>query len=145
MGRTATYLYCVVDAPKAPSLAGVPRGLPQASPPAVRAAGRSLWLVTADVPLATYGEDALESALRDLEWVAEVAVAHENVVEHFTGQKGLTVVPAQLFTMFSSPERALAETRSRRRQIAAIVRRISGCEEWGVRVTRGPSAGRPAG
>jgi hypothetical protein len=38
--------------------------------------------------------------------------------------------------MFSNDERALEEMRSRRRDILAVARRIAGCEEWGVRITR---------
>jgi hypothetical protein len=71
-----------------------------------------------------------------MSWVGEVAVAHEAVVEHFTRLKGATVVPAKLFTMFSSLDRALADTRSRRDDIIEAVKRIAGCEEWGVRILR---------
>jgi hypothetical protein len=101
-----------------------------------------LWVVTSDVPLDTYGPDALERSLRDLDWVARVAVAHEGVVERFARQRTSTTVPMKLFTMFSAPERAIAETRSRSREIASVVRRIAGCEEWGVRVVRRPAAAR---
>jgi hypothetical protein len=54
----------------------------------------------------------------------------------------------KLFTMFSSPERALADLRERRRDIATILRRVRGCQEWGVRITHGvppsPVRRRPA-
>jgi hypothetical protein len=91
-----------------------------------------------EVPLETYGPDALDRALADLPWVAQIALAHEHVVEHFARQRGSTAVPMKLFTMFSSADRALDETRLRSRQIAVIVKRIAGCEEWGVRITRRP-------
>jgi len=44
----------------------------------------------------------------------------------------------KLFTMFSTVDRAVAETRSRRKDIDAVVKRIAGCEEWGVRIVRTP-------
>src|SRR5205085_5370264 len=107
-----------------------------AAPATVRPAGRSLWIVAAEVPLAIYGQPALESALQDMNWVGAVAMAHEQVVEGFSRQRGCTVIPMKLFTMFSTEKRAVEATRSRAPEIAAMAKRISGCEEWGVRITR---------
>ncbi|MEO6237991.1 MAG: GvpL/GvpF family gas vesicle protein, partial [Vicinamibacterales bacterium] len=90
---------------------------------------------TADVPLDVYGPDVLEPRLRDLEWVSEAAIAHEAVVEHFARATG-AVVPAKLFTMFSSRKRALDEIGDRRASIERAMKHISGSEEWGVRVSR---------
>jgi hypothetical protein len=71
-----------------------------------------------------------------MDWVAAIAVAHEGVVEHFARLPRATVVPMKLFTMFSSSDRAIEDVRGRRADIQAIVKRIAGCEEWGVRMTR---------
>ncbi len=142
MAERAVYVYCIVDAPKRPAMGRVPRGLPGASAPATESLGGTLWLIAATVPLDTYGSGPLEASLRDLDWVGRVAVAHEAVVEHFTKLKDATVVPAKLFTMFSTMARAVADTRSRRREIASVIRRIAGCEEWGVRVIRSAPAAR---
>jgi hypothetical protein len=136
MSETATYVYCIVHAAASPKTTRVPSGLPGATRPSIVPVARSLWLAVAGVPLATYGPGPLETALRDMQWVADVAVAHEAVVEHFSRQSGVAVIPMKLFTMFSSEERAVDQTRSRQRDVQAITRRIAGCEEWGVRVTR---------
>jgi hypothetical protein len=144
MAPTATYLYCVVHAARTPALARVPSGVPGAGRPVVRPAGKSLWAVVAEVPLDTYGSDALESRLRDMEWVAKTAMAHQSVVEYFSRRRGSTVVPMKLFTMFTTIDRAIEETRSRRREIARVVKRIAGCEEWGVRITRRPPPVTPS-
>lgn len=136
MDGTATYVYCIVHAAGAPRTARVPHGLPRATRPSIAAVTRSLSLVIATVPLETYGSGPLEAALQDMQWVADVAVAHEAVVEHFARQSGLTVIPMKLFTMFTSDARATEETRSRRRDLEAVASRIAGCEEWGVRITR---------
>jgi hypothetical protein len=133
---SAIYLYCVVYAADVPRISRVPGGLPGAAPLTVRAAGRSLWIVIAEVPLDVYGEPALASALQDLNWVGTVAMAHEQVVGQFSRQRGCTVIPMKLFTMFSTEKRAVEATRSRAREITAAAKRISGCEEWGVRITR---------
>ena len=144
MGGTATYLYGIVHAARRPAAGRAPAGVPGGSRVTVHAVGRSLWVIAADVPLDTYGPQAIQSRLRDMEWVAQVAIAHENVVEHFSRQRTSTVLPMKLFTLFSTVERTVAETGSQRRAIGAAVKRIAGCEEWGVRMTRVPAAARVA-
>ena len=81
---TAVYLYCVVRAARRPPLARVPTGLPGGTRPAAEKLTALLWLITSDVPLDAYGPPQLESRLRDLDWVSQVALAHESVVEHFS-------------------------------------------------------------
>jgi len=137
---TATYLYCVVKAPRAPSLARVPAGLAGATAPAAHRVAPSLWLIAADVPLSIYASPELDSRLRDLDWVARAALAHEGVVEHFARSRAASVIPAKLFTMFSSIEKALADVAGRRTSLDRVMKRISGCEEWGIRITRQPAA-----
>jgi hypothetical protein len=143
--RTATYVYCIVHAEAAPKAARAPQGLPGAARPSVLPAGRSLWIVVAEVPLERYGPAPLEISLRDMQWVADVAVAHEAVVEHFSRQPRTTVIPMKLFTMFSTAERAVEDMRSRRRDLDPVLKRIAGCEEWGVRITRTVPARRKGG
>ena len=130
------YLYCVANAARKPSTARAPHGMPGATTPeAVHVTG-SLWLILAEVPLDTYGGDQLENRLADLEWVGQIAMAHERVVEHFAGKSGQVVIPMKLFTMFSNRARAISEIAARRSSIDAAVRRIANAEEWGIRVMR---------
>ena len=136
---TALYVYCICRAPRRPRMVRVPRGVPGATPPGLQQVAAALWLVTSSVPLDVYGAGNLEPRLRDLDWVADVAVAHEAVNEFVARGKGAAVVPMKLFTMFSSPERAGADVRARRSAIDRAIRHIAGCEEWGVRVTRDPT------
>ena len=143
MSDIATYVYCLAHAASSPKTVRVPSGLPGATRPSIVPVARSLWLAVAEVPLDTYGPGPLETALRDMPWVTDVAVAHEAVVEHFARQARVTVIPMKLFTMFSSLERAIDQSRSHQRDIQPIIRRIAGCEEWGVRMTR-KSGGTPA-
>jgi hypothetical protein len=143
MPATAAYVYCIVKSSRKPSLSRVPRGLPGAAAPQARDAGRGLWCVLAQVPLETYGPEAVEPALSNMAWVSDVALAHEAVVEHFARQRGVTTVPMKLLTMFATPERAVADVQARRRRLEAVARRIGGCEEWGVRIARGAGP-RPA-
>jgi hypothetical protein len=128
------YVYCLVAAARRPSRSGLPAGLPGASRPELTAVADGLFLVTCDVPLSMYGPDQLGRRLRSLEWVADVAVAHEALVEHFARLRGATVVPMKMFTMFSTIEKAADDIRRRRRTIDRAVRRVAGCEEWGMRI-----------
>jgi len=129
---TVTYVYCLIQSARAPSLSGAPAGLPGAGKPRAIDAGGGLWLVAAHAPLSRYGEKPIEKGLQDLAWVSSVAVPHEAVVEHLA-RKG-TVVPMKLFTLFRSDERALEHVARERRRIDRVLQRIEGREEWGLRV-----------
>lgn len=130
--QTATYLYCVIESRQAPSLGGAPRGLPGAGRPRLLEALPSLWLAAGDAPLAGYGQPAIEAGLHDLDWVARCAVAHERVVEHFA--RTATVIPMKLFTLFTSDDRAVAHIHKMRKKLENVLRGVSGCQEWGVRI-----------
>ena len=140
----ATYLYSVVKRATRPDLAKAPGGVAGATRPEVVPVGKSLWLIVAEVPLELYGPEQIESALRDLRWVGDVALAHEAVVEYVGRLRGATVIPMKLFTLFTTRERAVEEIQGRRRDLESVARRITGSEEWGVRVTRAPRPGARA-
>jgi hypothetical protein len=137
---SAVYIYCLVRATRRPRITRAPGGVPGGAAPSLLDLGQSLWLVTSDVPLDVYGPEKLEPRLRDLDWVASVAVAHEAVTEFFARMRGTTVVPMKLLTMFSSADKAAADVRARRAAIRQAMQHIAGCEEWGIRVTRRPAA-----
>jgi hypothetical protein len=138
MADAAIYVYCVLQAASFGARARGRGGLPGASRPLALDLGRGLWAVASEVPLSKYGPAEIEAGLRNLEWVAEVAVAHDAVVEHFGTRRGATVVPLKLFTMFSSEERAIADLRANRPALSAALKRVRGCDEWGVRLVRTP-------
>ena len=129
---TATYLYCLVQSPRQPSLRGAPAGLPGAGRPRTIDGGRGLWLVAADAPLDRYGERPIGKGLSDLSWVSPVAVAHEAVVEHLA--RSGTVVPMKLLTLFRTDARAVAHVARQRPRIDRLLKRLEGREEWGLRV-----------
>lgn len=129
---TATYVYALVHAGRRPDAGRRPRGLPGTGPVRLLDAGRGLWLVVGDAPLARYGAGAIERGLRDLGWVSACAVAHERVVEHFMARGD--VVPMKLFTLFGDDERALAHVARARRRLDALLARVAGRQEWGLRL-----------
>jgi gas vesicle protein GvpL/GvpF len=132
-GGTATYVYALVEADTEPPLASFPEGLPGAGPPRLLAVGERLWLLVADAPLDRYGQKAIDRSLHDLEWVSACAVGHERMVEHLTGR--VTVLPMKLFTLFRSDARARAHATGARARWTALLRRVRGRREWGVRIS----------
>jgi hypothetical protein len=134
--KTATYVYCVIRSPEKPSVVGIPEGVPYGSSPGVLPVSRELWVVTSSVRLDVYGIGPLETLLRDLDAVGRVALAHEAVVEHFGRRDDMTVVPMKLFTMFSTPQRAVSDIAARRKSLDSAMKRIEQAEEWGIRVIR---------
>jgi hypothetical protein len=128
----ATYVYALVQRRRAPVVTRAPRGLPGTGRARVLDAGDELWLVVADAPVSRYGEAPLEARLRDLEWVASCAAAHEAVVEFAT--RAGTTVPLKLFTLFNNDARALEHIRRMRPTIERVLDRVAGRQEWGVRV-----------
>jgi hypothetical protein len=96
----------------------------------------------ATVPGEDYDESALARGLQDLDWVGSRAMAHESVVEHFLG--AAAVLPMQLFTLFTSDERALAHVTRDRARIDRILGRIERQVEWGVRLSFDADAVRAA-
>jgi hypothetical protein len=128
----ATYVYGLLRASKAPSLAGAPPGLPQTGPVRAFEAADGLWVIATDAPLDSYSAEAIEAGLVDLAWVTARATAHEQVVEHV--MKLGTLVPMKLFTLYLDDARATADLHKRRRAIARVLDRIEGKVEWGIRV-----------
>ena len=62
--RKGTYVYCVVAAPRRPTLRRALRGLPGMGSVRLLDVDRGMWLVVADAPLDRYGEDAINRDYR---------------------------------------------------------------------------------
>ena len=82
----------------------------------------STWLVVTSVPARDYASEALARGMQDMDWVGRRAMAHEAAVEQFL--TAAAVLPLQLFTLFTSDERALADFARRRGSIDRILKRI---------------------
>ncbi len=144
MSTSAVYVYCVAQLPAVPARVRVPPGLPGGTRPELLAIAPRLFAVVADVPLPEYSPEKIEGKLRDIEWVAEVAVAHEKVVEYFAARDNATILPMKLFTMFASRDKARGDLRARKNVLTSVLRRVRGCREWGIRIVRTQSRGAPA-
>ena len=137
-----TYVYCLVRSVRRPALRAMPAPMPGGDRVRLIDAGDGLWIVVSSVPAAEYDEAALATGLQNLEWVGRRAVAHEGVVERFLPAPA--VLPMQLFTLFTSDERAAEHVQRDRRRIDRILSRIERQLEWGLRLTFDEKAVREA-
>lgn len=76
--------------------------------------------------------DRLNEKMEDLEWLAGASVRHQRVVSEIA--RHAAVVPARFGTVFLGENSLAADVRRRRRQLESAFRRISGADEWGVKV-----------
>ena len=137
---TLTYVYCLVRSDRRPGLRRGTRPVPGALDLDLLAGGDDIWLVVSHVSDSQYDEAALATGLRNMDWVAARAIAHETVVEQFLGAPA--VLPMQLLTLFTSDERALAYVARNRRRIERVLSRVARQHEWGVRLTFDEKAAR---
>jgi Gas vesicle synthesis protein GvpL/GvpF len=130
------YVYCVGEAGELGRLVG--GELPEAIEAGTGleliegggAGGGRLAAVGSAVPLGVYGEETLPARLADPLWVAERAMRHERVVEHFARRAG--VVPLRFGTIYLRREGVVRMLAERGAVLAAAVARLRGREEWGV-------------
>lgn len=134
----ATYVYCVVRAARQPAVEDGLEPMPGAGAPRLLPFASKTWLVVADVPLAAFGQDALDKRLQDVDWMSRCGVAHQAVIESFLGSDA--VVPMTLFTIFANDARALAEAKKDAARLDASLDRVAGRVEWVVRVLRGDAS-----
>ena len=131
--KNGYYVYCVAESVAAEQLDAA------SFPVAIEDDAKLEWVTANDlaalsstVPLDSYGEEALAEHLGDATWTAVRAMRHETVVEYVA--KRTSVVPLRFGTIYlerAGIERMLAE---KGRDLAQIIERLRGREEWGVNV-----------
>lgn len=89
----------------------------------------------------TYSEPVLSTRLEDLAWVGRRGLEHERVVTWFVDQAG--IVPARLFTLYSSPDALVEEVAGRSELIVNLLARFSDLLEWHLKVSYDPEAMAP--
>jgi hypothetical protein len=141
-GQVATYVFCLVQSRRAPSMRGVPDSLPGAGAPRAIPVDRDVWAVVADAPLNRFSEKELEKNLQDLEAVSRHAMAHASVIEFLF--RRWPVIPLKLFTLFSSDDRARQSLYSRRSTLRRLFAQLRGLEEWAVRIVAGEAEAQSA-
>lgn len=143
MTETGNWLYTVtrdLDRRSLDELTGV------AGEPLRTVEGAGLVAVLGTVPLDSFGEQALHRNLEDLDWLSQVARAHDRVVDTVARQGA--AVPLRLATVYLDDERVRATLQARERDFARALDRVTGRTEWGVKALAEPPRGRepePAG
>jgi hypothetical protein len=127
-----TYVYALVRAPRRPSLRGAPAGPPASQELRLLPAGDRLWLAVASVPEQDYDADAVRSGLREIDWLAPRALAHEAVVEHFLHAPAL--LPMPVLTLFTSDRRAVEYVAANRERIERLLERVEERVQWILRL-----------
>lgn len=132
-GGGALYVYCVGARDELARLFGgeLPDAMEGARGVVLVEAG-DLAAVACAVPLADYGEGALESRLTDAAWTARRALRHEHAVEHFA--RRATVVPLRFGTIYLRRENVARMLEERSAQLRSALARLEGREEWGLNV-----------
>jgi len=131
MSELAIYVYCIAESAAASQLP------PSSLPAAIEEESKLEWVVSNDlaalsspVPLASYSEESLAEHLSDASWTAVRAMRHETVIEYVA--RRASVVPLRFGTIYlerAGVERMLED---KRRELAQIIERLRGREEWGV-------------
>jgi hypothetical protein len=80
LSEPATYVFCLVQSDSAPSMRGVPQGIPGGGAPRALAVDRGLWAIVADAPLDRFSGEQLQEELQDLEALSRHALAHASIV-----------------------------------------------------------------
>jgi Gas vesicle synthesis protein GvpL/GvpF len=133
MSDHAYYVYCIAESAAAAELPA------ESLPAPIEEDAKLEWIAVDDlaalssrVPLASYSEDKLAEHLSDASWTAVRAMRHETVMEYVA--KRAALVPLRFGTIYlerAGVERMLAE---KRKELAQILERLRGREEWGVNV-----------
>ncbi|HEX6694632.1 MAG TPA: GvpL/GvpF family gas vesicle protein [Longimicrobiales bacterium] len=123
------YVYGFVpDAAQAPQALG---GVTGAHVEVVRAAG--VHAVVSYLPAAEFSPDVIDAQIGNLDWVGARGLEHERVVAWFVDHS--EILPASLFTLFSSIEALQAHAIERAHAVHEALARLNGHREWDLKVT----------
>ena len=96
---------------------------------ALPCAGLVCWVSRVD--RAEFAEN-LAGNMENLEWLAEVSVRHQHAVAAIA--RSHDILPARFGTVFRGASSLTADVEKRKLSLARDLKRVAGCEEWGVKV-----------
>jgi len=86
--------------------------------------------------------DELNHHMQNLDWLAGAGVRHQQAVAEIASKA--EVLPARFATVFLSDDSLRRHVRSEKSMLEAAFERISGCDEWGVKIYALPPTAAPA-
>ena len=119
-----------------------PGGLPGAEPPRALPLPDGLTAIVATLPAREYAAEAVNGKLRDMHWVSKAALGHEQLLETLM-RSSRALLPMKLLTLFSGDARLIADLRGQRAMLARAASKVSGCEEYGLRIFAIDAASQP--
>ncbi|HLK34496.1 MAG TPA: GvpL/GvpF family gas vesicle protein, partial [Terriglobales bacterium] len=126
--KQVAYLYGI-SATGEGTLAGVAGVDGRAAVQAIACSGLVCWI--SEVDKKEFADD-LAGNMENLEWLAEVSVRHQQVVAAIAGKRD--ILPARFGTVFHSAASLGADVAKHTAELKQDLKRISGCEEWGVKI-----------
>ncbi|MFP5071949.1 GvpL/GvpF family gas vesicle protein [Pseudonocardia nantongensis] len=137
MSRFYVYAVCgEAPDPAADGLTGISGSAVEVLPCA------DLLAVVSEVPTEEFSAERLEESMQDLQWLAATARAHHDVVDGVG--RHTAVAPLSLATVFDDRTRVQQAIEARRDGLAAVLDRVRGRAEWGIKVFRPEAPSRPA-
>lgn len=91
----------------------------------------NLGAVVSRVPLSQFGEAVLEEKVQDLHWLEEKVRLHQELLQQIMKER--TIIPMKFGTIFQSQERLRDILGEQREHFQALLKNLSGHEEWGVK------------
>ena len=129
----ALYLYCIGESDMlAPFLKADLPGAIESDVRIEMVADSGLGAILSAVPIADYGENALEERLGNASWAAVRVMRHQQVVEHFA--RRASVIPLRFGTIYLRRDRVEQMLAENGAEFLSIIERLRGREEWGVNV-----------
>ncbi|MBN6057513.1 GvpL/GvpF family gas vesicle protein [Nonomuraea sp. RK-328] len=130
---SGTYLYAVAE--EHPGREGAfPQGVAGGEVRVIGRAGLAAYVST--VSLDQFGEEPLRRSMEDLDWLEEIARAHDRVVEAVARETA--VVPVRLVTVYSGDAQVGTLLEERQDDFTRALARVAGRQEWGVKVYAAP-------
>jgi hypothetical protein len=128
---TALYLYAISTAAKGavPILGTGIDGEQTAR--GIKLGNVTCWI--SDVDALLFASE-LERNVDNLDWLAEATLRHQRVVSEVAALPDTTVLPARFGTVFSSVRALEADVKARQAELTQGFKRVSGADEWGVKV-----------
>ncbi|GAA1971640.1 GvpL/GvpF family gas vesicle protein [Catenulispora subtropica] len=122
------WLYAVVsaDGPPLPDTSGVAGESPYLVP------GPGVAAVAGRVPRADFDEEPLRARLEDVAWLDRTVRTHHRVIAALATTR--PVLPMRYATVYREDSGVSAMLSAHRDELLAILERITGCTEWGVKI-----------